>query len=169
MKYSIPSFSIPFFSLPSFSIPETPSEDSGLLNETIINFEFYIYHFSSTITPELYKYISDKYGIVYHKAKYSLNNTQEAVIYIAKLNNVDAKIDLLKPIRGTQKDFNQNKIISNLYPAVNKLNNHVLDRTGTTNINDWLYENNIKVIRDWANLCEQTGMTIDEENIDIEN
>jgi hypothetical protein len=86
----------------------------------------------------------------------------------AQLNNPDAKIDLLKPLRGTQKDFNQNKIIANLYPAVQKLNKHILDRTGKTNLNDWLSENEVKVLRDWATLCEETGITIDEENIVVE-
>ena len=169
MQYSIPSFSIPLFALPSFSIPETPGENSGLQNETIIDFEFYIYGISSAITPELYKYLSDQYGFAYHDARYSLDNIHDAVTHIAQLNNPDAKIDLLKPLRGTQKDFNQNKIIANLYPAVQKLNKHVLDRTGKTNLNDWLSENEIKVLPDWAILCEETGIIIDEENIVIED
>lgn len=169
MQYSIPSFSIPIYALPSFSVAETPSEGSSLQNETVINFEFDIYGISSAITPELYKYISDQYGFAYHDARYSLNSVQDAVTYIAQLNNVDAKIDLLKPLRGTQKDFNQNKIIANLYPAVEKLNKHVLDRTGKTNLNDWLVENRVKVLRDWATLCEETGIVIDEENIVIED
>ena len=169
MQYSIPSFSIPLFALPSFSLPETPGESPGLQNETIIDFEFYIYGISSTITPELYKYLSDQYGFAYHDARYSLDNIQEAVAHIAQINNADAKIDLLKPLRGTQKDFNQNKLIANLYPAVRKLNKHILDRTGKTDLNDWLSENEVKVLRDWATLCEETGITIDEENIVIED
>lgn len=169
MQYSIPSFSIPLFALPSFSLPETPGESPGLQNETIIDFEFYIYGISSTITPELYKYLSDQYGFAYHDARYSLDNIQEAVTHIAQINNADAKIDLLKPLRGTQKDFNQNKLIANLYPAVRKLNKHILDRTGKTDLNDWLSENEVKVLRDWATLCEETGITIDEENIVIED
>ena len=169
MQYSIPSFSIPTYALPLFSIPETSTEGSVLQNETTIDFEFYIYGIESAITPELYKYISDQYGLVYHDARYSIDNVQEAVSHVAQLNNPDAKIDLLKSLRGTQKDFNQNKIISNLYPAVRKLNKHVLDRTGKTNLNDWLSENEVKVLRDWATLCEETGITIDEDNILIED
>lgn len=171
MQYSIPSFSIPLYALPSFGVPETPesSPGSGLQSETIINFEFYIYNITSPITPPLYKYISDQYGFAYNDTRYTLDNIQNAVTYVARMDNVDAKIDLLKPLRGTQKDFDQNKIIANLYPAVRKLNKHVLDRTGKNNLNDWLSENKVKVIRDWATLCEETGIIIDEENIEIEN
>jgi hypothetical protein len=75
MQYSIPSFSIPLFALPSFGLPETPGESSGLQNETIIDFEFYIYDISSAITPELYKYLSDQYGFAYHDAQQILLKT----------------------------------------------------------------------------------------------
>lgn len=169
MQYSVPSFSIPIFGLPSFSVPETPTENTGLQNETIIYFEFNIFGTNSSITPELYKYISDRYGLAYKETKQLLNNVQDAVTYIAKIKNPDAKIDLLKQLRTNQKDFDQNKLVSNLYPAVRRLNDHVLNRTGKNDINDWLLENDIKVIRNWAALCEETGIVIQESNISIES
>lgn len=171
MQYSIPTFGIPSFGLPSFGLPESPSESSGegpsLPNETIIEFEFYIYGVNSSVTPELYKQISDQYGTVYQQLQQSLSNIGAAVSHVATLDNPDAKIDLLQQLRNNQREFSQNKMISNLYPAVSKINYHVISRNGKENINEWLSEKEIKVIRDWANLCRETGTIIDEENIEV--
>jgi hypothetical protein len=165
MQYGFPSFGIPSFGLPSFGIPETPSESSGLQSETIIYFEYEIIGFVSPITPHLYKYVSDQYGLVYQAILFCKNGFNGAASYIAQIDNPDAKIDLLKPIRTTARELDQNKMTANLYPAVTSINNHVTRRYNVSDINDWLSSNSIKVVREWAELCEQTGTTIEEENI----
>ena len=165
MYFGIPSFGLPDFGLPIFGIPSVTSVSTGTPNETDINFVFTILGDIDAITPDLYKYISDKYGLVYKNIQDSYNNINEAVTFIAKIDNVEAKLDLLKPLRQSSRTFQQNKYISQLYSATLKINNHVINRSEKTDLNIWLSENEIKVIPEWAFLCEETGITINSSNI----
>lgn len=121
---------------------------------------------SETINPELYKYVSDKYGLVYRSVQNSFTYLDDAVIHIARMNNVEAKLDLMRSFRSCCNEFEQNKFIPNLYSAASAINNHVINRAGFSDINDWLSSNNIKVIQEWASLCSKIGFTIESSNIE---
>jgi len=120
----------------------------------------------TTITPELYKYVSDRYAWAYRSIQNSYEDFSSAVSHIAQIDNVEAKLDLMRPLRLSARSFEQSKFTSQLYSAVIKINNHVVDRSEQKNLNLWLSDNGIKVNRDWANLCSETGTTIEEENIE---
>ena len=120
---------------------------------------------NSTIDPELYKYISDRYAWVYRSIQDLYENFNNAVIHVAQMNNVEAKLDLMKPLRLSMKSLEQSKFTSQLYSATIKINSHVENRSEQKNLNLWLNDNEIKVLRDWAILCSETGTIIAEENI----
>jgi hypothetical protein len=167
MYYGFPAFGIPIFGLPSFAAPETPSQGSSGQLETVINFEYYIFGQFDAISPELYKYVSDKYGGVYQTVLGCKSAFSGAANLVASMeNSPQAKIDLLKQLRNSERGFDQTKFTSNLYSAVSTINKHVVDRNGMSDINDWLSYYNVKVVREWASLCEQTGTIIDESNIE---
>ena len=117
------------------------------------------------ITPELYKSISDRYAWVYRNIQNSYENFNNAVIHVAQMNNVEAKLDLMRPLRFSMRSLEQSKFTSQLHYAVIKINTHIENRSEQKNINFWLNDNGIKVLRDWAILCSETGITIEEENI----
>lgn len=165
MYFGLPTFGIPDYGVPSFGIPGTYSISYDNINTYVINFIFTIPGDEEAITPNLYKYVSDKYGLVYKNIQNSYNDINSAVTYIAKIDNVEAKLDLLKPFRQNSNSFKQNKFIAQLYTATIRLNTHVQDRSNNGDLNVWLFENEIKVVPEWALLCEETGIIIDPSNI----
>lgn len=136
-----------------------------MVTTTTIDFTFTILSGKEEITPDLYKYISDRYGLVYKNIQKSYDDISGAVTYIARIKNVEAKLELLKPFRQSSNAFKQNKFVAQLYTAAIRLNTHVQDRSNKHDLNLWLFENEVKVVREWALLCEETGVIIDPSNI----
>lgn len=161
MYFGVPTFGIPNLSIPLFGIPGKPSG-----TETTIDFVFLIVGDINAITPELYKYISTKYGLVYKNIQDCYADFSNAVIHIAQIDNVEAKLDLMKPLRQSNNELVQKKFVSQLYSATIKINSHVLDRTNNSDLNDWLVENNLKVTQEWSILCQETGFPVSDSNIE---
>lgn len=159
VQYSIPDFSVPVFSLPG------SGSGSSAISETVFTFTFIILGDDSAITPELYKYVSDRYAWVYRNVQNSYEYFNNAVVHVAQMDNVEAKLDLMKPLRLSIRSLEQSKFTSQLYSAAIKINSHIEDRSEQRNLNLWLSDNGVKVLRDWASLCSETGTTIEEENI----
>jgi len=165
MYFGLPSYGLPEYGIPLFGIPSTTSVSDGNSNIYVINFNFNIFNNESIITPDLYKYVSDKYGLVYKNIQNSYAEIDNAVKHIARIDNVEAKLELLKPLRQSSKIFQQNKFISQLYAATITINTHVKDKSEDHDLNLWLEANEVKVLPEWASLCQETGITISSSNI----
>ena len=164
MYLGVPTFSLPSYGLPVFGIPGSSSQSSGVANVFVLDFEFTILGDESAITPDLYKYISDRYSLVYKTIQDTYITFNDIVTYVAQLDNVEAKLDLLRPLRQSSREFRQHRYISQLYAAVIQINRHVFFFT-LQDINQWLAENDTKVTIEWATLCADTGTIIDDSNI----
>jgi hypothetical protein len=138
---------------------------TSLTNQSVFEFQFYILSDASAITPNLYKYISDRYGFVLRNIRESSDLLNNALVHIAGIDNVEAKLDILDAFRDINRTIAQQDY-SKLHSATERLNNHVLSRESIGDINDYLAGNRLKVVQEWADLCAEIGMVVDPINIE---
>lgn len=164
MEHGIPSYSVPSYGISSFGVSGFYSADNTYYTEDEKQFKFLILSSEDPIAPELYQSVSTLYGNVYKNLKDSSSSIDSAFSVIATMSNPEVKIELMKNFSNLTNQAKQDKLISNIQSCVLSLNNHVSLRSQKS-LNEWLFEFEIKVTRDWADLCEQTGTVIEEINI----
>ena len=81
---------------------------------------------------------------------------------IANLGDVLPTFDLIIPF-NIDTDFLQ--VQSNFTNAARALNNHIKTRSEYATIDDYLNGEQIQVTPTWAEICENVGDPISEENI----
>ncbi len=134
-------------------------------NQLTINFKYFIINKNGLISSDLYKYVSDKYSLAIREKNITDNNISQALVYVARLNNADAKVDLLNPIRENNKEV-AGISFNSLYSAINKLNSVAILSYNATTIDDFLSFNNIKVKPEWAKICANLGSPISSTHIE---
>ena len=116
--------------------------------------------------PDLYLTLSNNYGAAVRGLQIASDNIDEVLFYIVQLDNVEAKLDIMGPIQLINEQIQQVIDYSKLLPAVRALNHSSISRSGAADLNDYLSMNNLKICKEWADLCGQTGITVDPSNID---
>ena len=90
----------------------------------------------------------------------------EAVYQVVLLNEIVPEVDLLQEFYDSylvNADLYKSPVT--LLSAVRTINNHILNRSSFSDIDDYFVSEGITVPRDWANLTSATGVSIDESNI----
>lgn len=90
----------------------------------------------------------------------------DAVYEIVMLQEIIPEVDLLVEFYNSyQVNTTLFSAPQTLLSAVRKLNNHVLNRSSYTNLDDYLEGEGVTVPEQWADLCSSAGFPIDSSNI----
>lgn len=96
----------------------------------------------------------------------SITSLFDAVYLIVQLNDIDPSVDLLQDFANSyQINADQLRSPVTMLSAVRRLNNHVLNRGGYTDLASFFDDTSvgITVVPDaWADLCKAAGYDIDE-------
>jgi len=127
---------------------------------TVYQFSYTILDNNEVIDAILYKQLADDYALVQRFLDAATEDINAALTQVIQLSNPEVKLDLLRPLRESNRNMSQQDMTKFL-SAVSALNNHILNRFEISDINVYLSANNIVVLPEWASLCEKTGITID--------
>jgi len=98
-----------------------------------------------------------------------LNGTTQlydAVTTVVLSQDIDVEVDLLMPFwESYQITLSNNTIPTHLLSATSVLQQHIIDNTSYTDINDWLRAENILVPETFAEISEAAGWPIDHDRI----
>lgn len=115
----------------------------------------------SSISKDIYLALSVDFSEFYNHHLVKQSYLSNAYKTISKEDDRTIQIDLLKDFSSVLLS-ESSLLFQEILPSIRKLNYHVISSHNYNNLNEYFFENDIKISRLWFLLCEMAGFDIDD-------
>jgi len=118
------------------------------------------------ITAILYQNIADNFNDLLYRREQSLAKNDDLTTTLDDIATTGYATEILKNMNNELNDALSSRLIGNdVYVLMAALQNHVINYSGYSDINDWLLDNSISVGSSFAALSGEVGFVIESYNI----